>query len=49
MSENFFDLSAEERAAAYERACERYGVEHFHDLDPEERAEAYEWALRREE
>lgn len=45
----FFDLSAEERAYAYERACRKNGVQNFHDLSPEERSEAYEHATMRVE
>ena len=41
---NFHDLPPEDRAAAYDRACERAGVSDFHDLSPEERAAAYEEA-----
>jgi hypothetical protein len=39
------DLSADERSAAEEAACERYGVENFFDLDPEQRREVREKAL----
>lgn len=41
-NDGFWDLLAEERAAAMERAAERGGVENFFDLSPEERAQAYE-------
>ena len=48
-SNDFYDLSPEERAAAYEEAEDRAGVERgrFFELSPEERAVAYEWALNR--
>lgn len=42
---SFFDLPAEERAAAYEAAETRYGVDSFWDLDPEDRAAVYDKAL----
>ena len=41
---SFYDLPPEERAAAYDAACERAWVSNFHDLPPEERARAYEEA-----
>ena len=47
----FFDLPAEERAAATDAACERAGVESFYDLSPEERGACYDKAtehMRRE-
>ena len=46
-SSNFFDLPAEDRAAAYEAAEERGGVGagNFFDLSPEERGAAYDRAL----
>lgn len=43
VNSGFWDLSAEERAAAYEHA-EQLGGRDFLDLSPEERAAAYEWA-----
>jgi len=45
----FFDLPAEDRAAAYEAAEERGGVGHgnFFDLSPEERGRAYDEAFDR--
>jgi len=46
-SRNFFDLPAEDRAAAYRAAEERGGVGagNFFDLSPEERGTAYDQAL----
>ena len=41
---NFHDLPAEDRAAAYDKACERSGVSDFFDLPAEDRARAYEEA-----
>ncbi|CAB3919968.1 hypothetical protein [Achromobacter ruhlandii] len=41
MNNGFWDLPADERAAAMEQAAERGGVENFFDLDPEDRARAY--------
>jgi hypothetical protein len=49
-SNDFFDLSVEERASAYEAAEERGGVGgNFFDLSPEERGRAYAEALDRSE
>jgi len=45
-SNAFYSLPPEERAAAKERACERYGVEDFFDLEPEQRLEVYSSATR---
>jgi hypothetical protein len=42
----FWDLSPEERRAAYEWAAEHYGAASFWDLNPEERGSAYNWAER---
>jgi hypothetical protein len=44
-SSAFYSLPADERAAAKEAACERYGAEDFFDLDPEQRAETYQRAV----
>jgi len=46
-SSEFFDLPAEDRAAAYEAAEERGGVGrgNFFDLSAEERGAAYDRAL----
>lgn len=46
-SSDFFDLPAEDRAAAYASAEERGGVGagNFFDLSPEERGAAYDRAL----
>lgn len=46
---NFYDLPPEERAAAYENACEKGGVSDFFDLTAEERSRAYEQAEDRYE
>ena len=43
----FFELSWDEREAAYAAACERHGVEDFYDLNPAQRAAEYELAVRR--
>jgi len=41
----FWDLPAEERAAAMDVACERGGVSDFYDLPPEDRDRAYRQAV----
>ena len=42
INNGFFSLPSDERAAAYEYAYKKYGVDNFFDLEPEERAEIYE-------
>jgi hypothetical protein len=49
VNNGFYLLPPEERAAAYEKACRKYGVDNFFDLSPEERGAAYEEATRYEE
>lgn len=44
VNNGFFDLPADERAAAYKSACERFGEANFFDLSPEERGWAYDRA-----
>lgn len=45
MSSQFWDLPAEERAAAMESATEAAGVDNFFDLPAAERAAAYDKAV----
>lgn len=40
----FWDLPADERSAAMEKACDRGGMTNFFDLPPEERGAVYDGA-----
>lgn len=44
-SNPFWDLPADERAAAMDRAAEQGGVQNFFDLDPDQRNAAYDQAV----
>ena len=46
-SNPFWDLPADERAAAMEQAAEAAGVQDFFDLDPDQRNAAYDQAVLR--
>lgn len=48
VNHGFWDLPADERAAAMDSACERAGVVNFYDLPPEERDRAYREAAGRD-
>lgn len=44
MNNGFWDLSAEERGAIYDKAERDTGMSSFWDLDPEERGHYYDMA-----
>ncbi len=44
VNNGFWDLPADDRAAAMQAACDRYGVTDFWDLDAGQRGDVYDRA-----